>query len=344
MGKKDILVIVKTYPEISRKYTETVCTAGILADTNSLVRLYPIRFRYLEGDKQFRKYQWIRADISKTPSDPRPESYNILPDSIETGDIIPTGKGWDERWAWCLNKNTLFPSIEALRSAQELDGISLGIVKPKTIKRVIIQTREETEIEYAMAKKDSVINQLDLFEEKKDLYILPIRILMEFDCEGPHCTGHKMSILDWELGQLYRKVAGSHGWEDKIQGKIMGEICAEDRDTYFILGNMVAHPQTFCLLGFFWPPKTVCTTKAPFRLNRHDVECLQTVAVQFLNFLGDDFPVAFFRVTFKTQQGQLASISDNGQEFSETFGFIGDAFPVFAKKSMVVPGAIQFIP
>ncbi|MBI9083298.1 MAG: hypothetical protein JEZ11_06830 [Desulfobacterales bacterium] len=113
----------------------------------------------------------------------------------------------------------MFPSIEALRSAQELDGISLGIVKPKTIKRVIIQTREKTEIENITAKKDSVINQLDLFEEKKDLYILPIRILMEFDCEGPNCTGHKMSILDWELGQLFRKVAGIQGWEDKIRKK-----------------------------------------------------------------------------------------------------------------------------
>jgi hypothetical protein len=23
----------------------------------------------------------------------------------------------------------------------------------------------------------------------------------------------------------------------------------------FILGNMAGHPQTFCVLGFFWPPK-----------------------------------------------------------------------------------------
>jgi hypothetical protein len=41
MEKNDILIVVKTYPEISRKYTETVCTAGILADSKRLVRLYP---------------------------------------------------------------------------------------------------------------------------------------------------------------------------------------------------------------------------------------------------------------------------------------------------------------
>lgn len=76
MKKSKILIVVKTYPEISSKYTETVCTAGISADTKKLMRLYPIRFRYLEGSQQFKKYQWIRANIRKTSADPRPESYN----------------------------------------------------------------------------------------------------------------------------------------------------------------------------------------------------------------------------------------------------------------------------
>ena len=83
MGRINILIVVKTYPEISRKYTETVCTAGVLADSKTFVRLYPIRFRYLEGALQFKKYQWIRANITKAISDPRPESYNIAPDSID---------------------------------------------------------------------------------------------------------------------------------------------------------------------------------------------------------------------------------------------------------------------
>jgi hypothetical protein len=39
MSLKDILIFVKTYPEISKKYTETVCTGGILAYTMQLVRL-----------------------------------------------------------------------------------------------------------------------------------------------------------------------------------------------------------------------------------------------------------------------------------------------------------------
>ena len=111
MEKTDILIVVKTYPEISHKYTETVCTAGVLADSKTFVRMYPIRFRYLEGALQFKKYQWIRANITKATSDPRPESYNIAPDSIELGDIITADKTWEERCAWLLNENTVFPSV-----------------------------------------------------------------------------------------------------------------------------------------------------------------------------------------------------------------------------------------
>jgi hypothetical protein len=39
MKKSNILIVVKTYPEVSNKYTETVCTAGIIADTKRLVRI-----------------------------------------------------------------------------------------------------------------------------------------------------------------------------------------------------------------------------------------------------------------------------------------------------------------
>lgn len=246
---------MKTYPEISRKYTETVCTAGIVADSKTFVRLYPIRFRYLEGKMQFKKYQWIRADITKATSDQRPESYNIAPDSIELGDIIKAGKTWEERCAWLLNENTVFPSVEALRAAQENDGTSLGIVKPKIVNQVIIRQRDPKEVEEAIAKKDSVVNQLDLFEEKKDLYIFPVRIMIEFSCNDPGCTGHKMSILDWEFAQLYRKVIKTADWQEKIKSKILDEIFAENRDTHITFGNMVSHPQTFTVLGFFWPPK-----------------------------------------------------------------------------------------
>ena len=99
METKDILIIVKTYPEISKRYTETVCTGGILAESNQLIRLYPVRYRYLEGKSKFSKYQWISAKVKKAGSDNRPESYNIVEDTIKLGDIIPARSNWA-----CLRK------------------------------------------------------------------------------------------------------------------------------------------------------------------------------------------------------------------------------------------------
>jgi hypothetical protein len=254
MEKRDILICVKTYPEMSAKYTETVCTAGIRADTKQMVRLYPIRFRYLEGVQQFKKYQWIRASISKAARDPRPESYNINPDTIELGDVVPASKYWEERRALLLNENTVFPSVEALREDQKQNGTSLGVVKPKAFKRIDITKRDEKEVDAAILKKDGIVKQLDMFEEKKDLYILPVRFMIEFTCDIAGCTGHRMSILDWEFGQLYRKVQGKPDWQERIKSKVIDEICSGTRDTHVILGNMAGHPQTFCILGFFWPP------------------------------------------------------------------------------------------
>jgi len=50
-----VLITVKAYPAISKKYNETVCTAGI-TEEGKWIRIYPIPFRQLEYDNQFRKY------------------------------------------------------------------------------------------------------------------------------------------------------------------------------------------------------------------------------------------------------------------------------------------------
>jgi hypothetical protein len=76
MQKETILVTVKTYPNISKKYAELVCTAGVM-ENGSWIRIYPVPFRLLSGDKQFQKYDIIKVPIRKNKSDVRIESYKI---------------------------------------------------------------------------------------------------------------------------------------------------------------------------------------------------------------------------------------------------------------------------
>jgi hypothetical protein len=63
------LITVKTYPHPSKSHLELVCTAGVLED-GSLIRLYPIDYRYMPYWKWYRKYQWIEVEVTKNEKTP----------------------------------------------------------------------------------------------------------------------------------------------------------------------------------------------------------------------------------------------------------------------------------
>ena len=69
-----VLITVKTYPTLSRKYGETVCTAGVRED-GTWVRIYPVPFRRLEEKEQYRKYDWLDCTLIRNGHDPRPETF-----------------------------------------------------------------------------------------------------------------------------------------------------------------------------------------------------------------------------------------------------------------------------
>ena len=140
--------------------------------------------------------------------------------------------------------------MEEIHSFQEKSGTSLGIFKPRKVTKLTIKGKNENDIKTAIAKKDSIVNQLDMFEEKKDLYILPDRIVLHFFCDDKKCAGHKLSILDWEFGQLMRKLKRKPNWQSALKNKIMNEIFDKDRDTYIMVGNMVSRQHIFSILDF----------------------------------------------------------------------------------------------
>jgi hypothetical protein len=251
---KDILICVKTYPEYSVKYTETVCIAGILKESRALIRLYPITYRYLEGDLKFEKYQWINAIIEKNPKDSRPESYKVRLDSIRLGESVDTSGNWEERKHWVLAEQNIFKSLETLLAVQETKGTSLGLIKVKEVIKFEITEKTKQEIEEAESRKEKIMKQLAFFQVKKDLELLPFRFTLHFLCDDNRCKGHRSSILDWEFGELYRKTKGRQHWKELIQQKV-DQICSSDRDTYLFMGNMMSHPKAFSVLGFFWPEK-----------------------------------------------------------------------------------------
>lgn len=95
MPKTKVLIAVKTYPTLSEKYDELVCTAGFLED-GSWIRIYPVPFRKLDYEGQYKKWQWTEIDIVKNESDFRPESFR--PNNIDEEIILLDKIGTENNW------------------------------------------------------------------------------------------------------------------------------------------------------------------------------------------------------------------------------------------------------
>ncbi|HLA15149.1 MAG TPA: hypothetical protein VJZ25_09015 [Gemmatimonadaceae bacterium] len=251
----DVLVLVKAYPQPSVKYTESVCVAGLRLDTPEpeWVRLYPVQFRLLARERQFSKYDVIRCRARRPRSDSRGESFTPHTDTIEKIGHIGHERGWAAR----------IPFIEKVRVAsmcelcrrQEEDGTSLGVFQPQELTGFeITPTSPEWD-----AGRQAALGQGNLLcsTPKLPLEKVPFDFHYSFMCDDPACGGHRMSMIDWELGANYRRTAGlpeeerlrlvMECWRDRV--------CGPNRDTHFFAGNLAKRQNQFVLLGAFWPPK-----------------------------------------------------------------------------------------
>ena len=62
--KQRVLITVRTYPTPSAKSVEASCTAGVTAD-GQWIRLFPISYRLMAEERQFKKWQWIEVETLK---------------------------------------------------------------------------------------------------------------------------------------------------------------------------------------------------------------------------------------------------------------------------------------
>lgn len=97
METERILITVRTYPILSTKYIETVCTAGI-NDKGEWRRLYPVPLRFLEDEKQYKTFDIVKVKLRSNP-DGRPESRR--PDTA-TLQVVGHLDHWPERRDWVL--------------------------------------------------------------------------------------------------------------------------------------------------------------------------------------------------------------------------------------------------
>ena len=127
--KRRLLVTVKTYPNISEKYIELVCTAG-LTEHGEWVRLYPVPFRASASVEQYSKFDWIECSVIRNTKDFRVESYKPVDfHSIEKTGHIGTENGWRERNDLVLGKAEVFEDLDSLISKAKSERMSLAVYK-----------------------------------------------------------------------------------------------------------------------------------------------------------------------------------------------------------------------
>lgn len=241
----EVFIVVKTYPNSSRKYQEVVCTAAITKE-GEWIRLYPIQFRQLEDEKKFNKYTWVRTRIKRARKDRRPDSYHPDMDHFEVLRTVSSRDNWAERKA--IIYPTRSKSIEELKEQKK----SLGIFKPLEIRDLKIERNDKSS-----RANPPKYSQLNLFvpDLPKDLESIPYDFSYVYKCNDSRCKGHTQIILDWEIYQAFRNWRHRYGEEgalERIREKWLYEICGPNKDTHLIVGTHNRFNK-FMVLGVFYP-------------------------------------------------------------------------------------------
>jgi hypothetical protein len=263
-----VLITVKTYPLPSHKYEELVCTAGVLPD-GTWIRIYPVPFRSLSYEDQYKKYNWVELNLVKNTGDFRPESYSPKRKSeepIKTVGSIDTSKKWKERKDLIL-KEVFTNMSELITRAKSDEQKSLGVVKPKEIIDFVIE-EDEREWKKEWREQAEIKTFFDLLEEREGrtrerIRKLPYKYSYQFITEGDQHP-RKMMIEDWEIGALYWKcLARAEGDEveaNRLVRKKYFDTFLEKNDLYLFTGTTKQFhnvgPNPFVIIGVFYPPKS----------------------------------------------------------------------------------------
>jgi hypothetical protein len=256
--KTRLLVLCKTYPSPSSGYVETSCVAA-MTEEGSLLRLYPVPFRLLEETSQFRKWQWIEADIAKAPDDHRPESYRIRADTLRCiGEPVSTRNDWADRRHW-LEKLRSFESFAELEAARISEGTTLGLLVNQRIESLQVKpSRSPTWTDDELAKL--VKTQGELFNEQVGRAMRVLRkvphdfhyVYRPIDARGANSSCHK--IVDWEAGALYWNLQQNNpdNWGALFRQKFEQQLPAAD--LMFLMGTIHRFPDQWLIVSLIYPP------------------------------------------------------------------------------------------
>lgn len=246
MPRERILITVKTYPTLSRKHGELVCTAGVRAD-GSWIRLYPIPFRLLDYQERYAKFDWIETTLVKSASDPRPETFH----PVDASDIVNHGNlGLDDKWRErrriILEKCQVQTRLADIIAGAHENRYSLTVFKPA---KILDFVWEEDDRDWNPAKIQQMRNHADqgeLFaggdDDWRQTFKLIPKLPYKFSYRFADAAGKEseLQVLDWEVGALYWNcLKQCNGLESLALAKVRQKYLDAFRSTdlHFFLGT-----------------------------------------------------------------------------------------------------------
>lgn len=270
-----VLITVKASPQPSAKYGDTVCVAGLRVDGGRAewIRLYPLPFRWMGIEQQFRKFDLIDLEVRRETRDTRPESFR--PD-IESISVVRHLGTWAERQHYMERVAPTSTCILSSAAAKNHDAPSLGMVAVRSLERLTVEPFGEwSPAQKARIAAAANLAPLSLFGAEA---VAPIELRAprfiaryEYHCTSDGCAGHVGRILDWELTALQARLRSSSDADAiaQIQQKFSRQMFAAGRETSFFMGNFedARKRHSFSVLGVYYPPQGIAARVGLFDLD-----------------------------------------------------------------------------
>jgi hypothetical protein len=225
-----LLVNCKTYPAVSKKYTETVCTGGV-EPSGDFVRLYPVPFRLLRAEEKYDRWDVIRVRAYKDTKDTRKESWHL--EQTIPIKILKHVSSEKQHWDWM--KKTVHPSREYM----DKNNITNGCVLIKPLE--LYWKKDNTE----WTQEDwKIVTEGNLFVDKDKLPKPTERIPYEFRLKFKEVnTGLEGDgkVLAWSYYAGYRKFRSKCNSDGEalqmVHDNIASSIFNKDKTVFAIFGT-----------------------------------------------------------------------------------------------------------
>ena len=183
---------------------------------------------------------------------PRRESLRPIESSIEVVRRIDTRQNWAERMQ--LVEALLVDSMcDAIRQQRET-GASLAAFRPASV--TAVQLKAEKSPDWTESDRNALAQGNLWSQDKRMLEKIPWRWSYRYSC-GPECSGHCQKIIDWEIGEAWRRWRRSYGaaqTADRIRQKWM-TLASAPNDPVFLVGNLRKWTHVFLVLGVCYPKR-----------------------------------------------------------------------------------------